>query len=78
MSAESNATDESADEYEFESVSVMRLQKVDVLLFRSPERMLEARRTRQMAILEKLFPSHEILMLEGGEDLTVIRPAVEA
>lgn len=64
-----------ADEVEFESASVMRLQPGDVLLFRSPDRLTMEQSTRVSGILEKLFPSHEIFVIDAGQDLMAVRPA---
>lgn len=58
----------------FDSIDVARLQPGDVILFRTPNLMSGEQRQRIVALLEQLFPDHESLILEAGQDIAVLRP----
>lgn len=58
----------------FESVAVARLRPGDVVLFRSSERLHAEGRARVVEILEAVFPDNESIVLEGGQDIAVLRP----
>lgn len=58
----------------FEAVGVAQLQPGDVILFKSPDRLSDATRARIVDLLDKLFAGHECLILEGGQDISVLRP----
>jgi hypothetical protein len=58
----------------FESVNVVQVRARDVLLFRSPGRLSDAQRASAAAMLDEVFPDHESIVLEGGQDIAVLRP----
>jgi len=58
----------------FESASVVRVRPGDVLLFRCPERLTDARRAHATKVLNEVFPNHETMILDGGQDVAILRP----
>jgi hypothetical protein len=58
----------------FESAVVVRLRPGDVVLFRSPTRLSDGGRAQIVALLNEVFPAHESIVLEGGQDVAVLRP----
>ncbi len=58
----------------FESATVVRVRPGDVLLFRCPGHLNQAQREGCIEVLDRVFPDHESLILDGGQDLAVLRP----
>jgi hypothetical protein len=58
----------------FESANVVHLLPGDVVLFRCPGRLSGTARAHIAAMLDEVFPSHESIVLEGGQDIAVFRP----
>lgn len=58
----------------FESVNVVRVRARDVLLFRCPGKLSAGQRESAAAMLNEVFPDHESIVLEGGQDIAVLRP----
>jgi len=58
----------------FESANVVSLRPGDVVLFRCPNNLSPAQRDRVAKLLDEVFPLHESVILEGGQDIAVLRP----
>jgi hypothetical protein len=58
----------------FDSSEVVSAQPGDVILFRCPQVLRSAQRERVVAMLEEVFPHHESVILDGGQDIAVLRP----
>ena len=58
----------------FDSAKVVRLRAGDVLLFRCPKRLSDSQRACAEKMLNEIFPNHESLILDGGQDIAVLRP----
>ena len=58
----------------FESAHAIELRKGDVLLFRCTRRLSDAQREQAVEALNDIFPDHESLILDGGQDIAVLRP----
>ena len=57
-----------------ESCTVVRLRPGDIVLFRIPTPLRLEERARVCAMLEEVFPAHESIVLDGGQDIAVLRP----
>jgi hypothetical protein len=60
----------------FESARVVTLRPGDVVLFRCPQVLSRTDHLRATAVLNEVFPGHECMVLEGGQDVAVLRPEV--
>ena len=58
----------------FEPAKVVRLRPGDVVLFRCPMKLLPAQRARVVEVVGEMFPYHESIILDGGQDIAVLRP----
>jgi hypothetical protein len=58
----------------FESASVVELRPGDVLLFRCPKSLSKAEHARATEVLDQVFAGHETMILDGGQDIAVLRP----
>jgi hypothetical protein len=58
----------------FESVAMARLRPGDVLLFRCSGQLHASTRAHIVEMLNEVFPNHESIILEGGQDIAVLRP----
>lgn len=58
----------------FDSVNVVSLRAGDVLLFRCQARLNDARRAQVVEVLNEVFPGYESMILDGGQDIAVLRP----
>lgn len=58
----------------FESAAVVRLRPGDVLLFRCPRHLNDVQRARALDVLNGVFGEYESMILDGGQDLAVLRP----
>jgi hypothetical protein len=58
----------------FEPCDVVTVQPGDVILYRCPMRLADAQRAEVMAMLNEVFPNHESMVLDGGQDIAVLRP----
>lgn len=58
----------------FESANVVSLQAGDVVLFRCERRLSDLERDRAVEILNEVFPANESMILDGGQDIAVLRP----
>ena len=58
----------------FDSAAVMRLRAGDVVLFRTPNRLSDHQREQAAEMLNEVFPHHESIILDGGQDIAVLRP----
>jgi len=57
-----------------ESSEVVSLRPGDVVIFRAPGNLTSDSRAHLIAMLEEVFPDHESIILEGGQELAVVRP----
>lgn len=62
------------EEQNLEHAAVVRLQPGDVVLFRSPKTFHVEQRAAVVAMLNEVFPNHESIILEGGQEIAVLRP----
>lgn len=58
----------------FESAAVVSLRPGDVLLFRCHQNLTSDQRAKAVAVLDDVFPGHETMILDGGQDIAVLRP----
>lgn len=58
----------------FEYVKAIKLKPKDVIVFTSPAALTKATRAPIVAMLNEVFPEHESIVLEGGQDIAVLRP----
>lgn len=58
----------------FESANVVSLRAGDVVLFRCQHRLPPAAREQVVDMLNEVFPDHESVILDGGQDIAVLRP----
>lgn len=58
----------------FESVNVVSLRPGDVVLFRCQNRLGPNQREAAVDMLNDVFPDHESVILDGGQDIAVLRP----
>jgi len=58
----------------FESASVVRMRPSDVLLFRCRQPLSDLQRAGATAVLNKVFPWNETLILDDGQEIVVLRP----
>ncbi len=58
----------------FESVNVVSLRPGDVLLFKYPKRLPDDARASAREVLSATFPNHDFIILDGGQDISVLRP----
>lgn len=57
-----------------ETAVVVSLQPGDIVLFRTPDRLSKPQRDHIVQMLDEVFPAHESIVLEGGQDIAVMRP----
>lgn len=58
----------------FESAAVVSLAPGDVLLFRCHQNLSNEDREKAAAVLDAVFAGHECMILDGGQDIAVLRP----
>ncbi|MDO8313077.1 MAG: hypothetical protein Q7T25_14175 [Sideroxyarcus sp.] len=58
----------------FETVNVVSLQPGDVVLFRCPNRLGQNQHAAALDMLNEVFPDHESVILDNGQDIAVLRP----
>jgi hypothetical protein len=58
----------------FESAAVVGLRPGDIVLFRCPMRLNDKARAEVVDMLNEVFPNHESVILDGGQDIAVLRP----
>jgi hypothetical protein len=58
----------------FESVKVASLRPGDVVLFRCRRLLSAIERERATDVLNSIFPDNEVLILDDGQDVAVLRP----
>lgn len=58
----------------FESAAVVSLRPGDVVLFRCPQVLRAKQRDSVVDMLNEVFPGHESVILDGGQDIAVLRP----
>ena len=58
----------------FSYMSAIRLEPNDIVLFTSPTKLNNESRAHIVALLNEVFHDHESLILDGGNDLAVLRP----
>lgn len=58
----------------FESAHVVSLSPGDVLLFRCHQNLSPEQRASCAEVLDEVFPGHECMILDGGQDIAVLRP----
>jgi hypothetical protein len=58
----------------FDAVTVATLGPNDVVLYRVPGTLTAASRTVIVDMLNEVFPNHESIILEGGQDIAILRP----
>lgn len=58
----------------FDPVKVMSLLPGDVVLFRCEQRITAQMRERIVKMMEEVFPNHESVILECGQNIEVLRP----
>lgn len=62
------------DPVELDSAVVVSLRPNDVLVFRNPGLLRPKQRKHIVDLLDEVFPDHESIILEGGQDIAVLRP----
>lgn len=65
---------ELAPESVFDDAAVVSLKPGDVVLYRVPGAINNAIRAHLVEMLEAVFPNNEIIILENGADVAVLRP----
>ena len=58
----------------FESAAVVSLRPRDVLLFRCHQNLTADERAAAASVLDVVFSGHECMILDGGQDIAVLRP----
>lgn len=58
----------------FATTSVVTVRPGDVVLFRCQQKLNDAQRQRATEVLNEVFPGHECMILEDGQDIAVLRP----
>jgi hypothetical protein len=58
----------------FDSVNVISLRPGDVLLFRCHAKLTDKQRATASKVLNETFPDHDFMILDGGQDIAVLRP----
>lgn len=58
----------------FEFSNVVRLRAGDVVLFRCPKPLTGKQRSGAEEVLNAVFPDNETMILDGGQDIAVLRP----
>lgn len=58
----------------FDELRAIRLQPKDVIVFASPAALTNATRKPVVDMLNTVFPDHESIILEAGQDIAVLRP----
>jgi len=58
----------------FESAAVVNVRPGDVVLLRCTPILSNQQRATVMAMLNEVFPDHESIVLDGGQDIAVLRP----
>ncbi len=58
----------------FETAAVVSLKPGDVLLFRCHQNLTDEARAKAAAVLDDVFAGHECMILDGGQDIAVLRP----
>lgn len=59
----------------FESAAVVSLRPGDVVLLRCPMKLSETQHEGAMAMLNEVFPDFESIILDGDQDIAILRPA---
>lgn len=72
--AEDNVMEADSPLSVFESAAVVNLRPGDVLLFRCHQNLSDAQREKAAAVLDTVFAGHECMILDGGQDIAVLRP----
>ncbi len=57
----------------FESVAVASIRPGDVVCFRCQQQLNDAQRAHVAATLDEVFPNFETLILDGGQDIAIVR-----
>ena len=57
----------------FESASVVSLRAGDVVLYRCQQALNRTQREQVAAMLNEVFPDHESVILDGGQESAVLR-----
>lgn len=57
-----------------DSAAVVSLRPGDVVLFRCPGWLNKPQRDHVIAMLNDVFPAHESIILDGGQDIALLRP----
>lgn len=58
----------------FDSVAVATLRPGDVVLFRCANKISGETRAQVFEMLNEVFPHHESVILDAGQDIAVLRP----
>ena len=58
----------------FETAEVATLKPGDVVLFRCHQGLSDEQRAKAAQVLDIVFPGHECMILDGGQDIAVLRP----
>jgi hypothetical protein len=58
----------------FDSVKVANLRPGDVVLLRCDAKLNDKQRAVVIDMLNEVFPNHESVILDGGQDIAVLRP----
>jgi hypothetical protein len=61
----------------FECMRAIGLKPRDVIVFASPAALTMATRKPIVDMLNAVFPDHESIILEAGQDIAVLRPVAE-
>lgn len=61
---------------DIESVSVARVRPGDVLIFRCAQKLSGVQRERVESLLNETFGDIDMLILDGGQEITIMRPSL--
>lgn len=62
----------------FECLRAIRLEPKDIVVFTAPAALTMATRGPIVDMLNAVFPAHESIILEAGQDIAVLRPVAMA
>ena len=58
----------------FDSAEIVRLRPGDVVVFRCQDRLNDSQRAAAKEVLDETFGEFDTLILDGGQDIAVVRP----
>ena len=58
----------------YSAATALRLRPGDIVVFTCPQHLSDEQRARASRQLDEVFVGHEVLILDGGQKLEVVRP----